>query len=174
MTESGDPAPTEPTVPTVPTASEVRTRDDTSAVYGSVLAATVVVSAGDLRAPVTLAVLLVVSGLVFWLAHVYAQTVSMKHGGWRLGPIRHSMREEWPVAFAALPPAAAALTGLIPGIAVTQGVWAALGVAILEQQLWGFAAVRNSKVAGAERTAAILLNAFMGVVIITLKVLVNR
>lgn len=155
-------------------AAAARTRDDTAAVYGSVLAATVVVSSGYSRGPVTLAVLLVVSGLVFWLAHVYAQTVSMRHGGWRLGPIKHSMREEWPVAFAAIPPALAALTGLIPGVSPADGVWAALIVAIIEQQLWGFAAVRNSGVQGGERTAAILLNAFMGLVIIALKVLVNH
>ena len=41
-----------------------------AAVYGSVFAASVVISAGDLREPVTLAVLLISSGLVFWIAHV--------------------------------------------------------------------------------------------------------
>ena len=39
--------------------------DYTSAVYGSVLAATVVVSAGDLRDPAALATLLLVSRVVF-------------------------------------------------------------------------------------------------------------
>ena len=108
----------------------------------SVLAATVVVSAGDLRSPAALAVLLLVSGVVFWLAHVYAATVAGRHGGWHAGAIRAGMHHEWPVAFAAVPPAiAAAVCGLIPGITATEGVWAALAVAVVEQQLWGYTAV---------------------------------
>ncbi len=87
----------------------VQGRDYTSAVYGSILAATVVASAGDLRSPAALALLLIVSGLVFWLAHIYAATVAGRHGGWRLDSILASLRHEWPVALASLPPAAAAL-----------------------------------------------------------------
>ena len=150
-------------------------RDYTSAVYGSVLAATVVVSAGDLRSPAALAVLLLVSGVVFWLAHVYAATVAGRHGGWHAGAIRDGMRHEWPVAFAAVPPAiAAAACGLIPAVTVGGGVWIALAVAIIEQQLWGYAAVRNAKLTGADLTRTMLLNVLMGAIIITLKVAVGH
>ena len=145
-------------------------RDYTSAVYGSVLAATVVVSAGDLRSPVALSTLLIVSGIVFWIAHVYAATVAGRHGGWHIGSIREGMKHEWPVAFAAVPPAiAAAICGLLPDISRTDGVWAALIVAIGEQQLWGYAAVRNAKLTGPALTRTILLNVFMGFIIVALK-----
>jgi hypothetical protein len=147
-----------------------RRRDYTSAVYGSVLAATVVVSAGDLRSPVALSTLLIVSGIVFWIAHVYAATVAGRHGGWHIGSIREGMKHEWPVAFAAVPPAiAAAICGLLPNISRTDGVWAALIVAIGEQQLWGYAAVRNAKLTGPALTRTILLNVFMGFIIVALK-----
>lgn len=149
--------------------------DYTSAVYGSVLAATVVVSAGDLRSPGALAVLLVVSGIVFWLAHVYAATVSGRHGGWHVGSIRASMRHEWPVAFAAIPPAiAAAVCGLIPAVSPADGVWAALIVAIVEQQLWGYAAVRNARLSGNALSVTVLLNVVMGFIIIALKFAVGH
>jgi len=152
-----------------------RRRNYTSAVYGSVLAATVVVSAGDLRAPLVLATLLVVSGCVFWVAHVYAATVAGVHGGWRMGAIWEGMRHEWPVAFASLPPAAAALiAALLPGVTVGEGVWAALIVCILEQQLWGYAAVRNAKLTGTALTRTLLLNVFMGLVIVGLKFTVGH
>lgn len=96
-----------------------------AAVYGSVLAATVVISAGDLRSPVTLAVLLVSSGMVFWIAHVYAASVASVHGGWHYGAIRTGMAEEWPVASAAIPPAIAALiAGSISSVSLSEGVWA--------------------------------------------------
>jgi hypothetical protein len=152
-----------------------RPHDYTSAVYGSVLAATVVVSAGDLRSPGALSALLVTSGIVFWLAHVYAATVAGRHGGWHVGSIRASMRHEWPVAFAAIPPAiAAAVCGLIPAVSVTDGVWAALIVAIVEQQLWGYAAVRNARLTGPALTATVLLNVVMGFIIIGLKFAVGH
>jgi len=152
-----------------------RSTNYTSAVYGSVLAATVIVSAGDLRSPLTLAILLLASGLTFWFAHVYAATVAGVHGGWQLGSIWTGMRHEWPVAFAAIPPAIAALTAaLIPAVSVTDGVWAALIVAIVEQQLWGYAAVRNARLSGAALTRTILLNVFMGFIILALKLSVGH
>jgi len=151
------------------------TTNYTSAVYGSVLAATVVVSAGDLRSPLTLAILLVASGLTFWFAHVYAATVAGVHGGWQLGSIWTGMRHEWPVAFAAIPPAIAALSAaLIPEVSVTNGVWAALIVAIVEQQLWGYAAVRHAKLSGPALTRTMLLNVFMGFIILGLKLSVGH
>ena len=147
-----------------------RERDYSSAVYGSVLAATVVVSSGDLRAPGVLALLLIVSGVVFWFAHVYAVTVAGVHGGWQVGALRAGLRHEWPVAFAAVPPAIAAIVcGSLPNVSVTDGVWAALVVAIGEQQLWGYAAVRNAKLKGTALTVTILLNIVMGFIIVGLK-----
>lgn len=146
------------------------TQNYAAAVYGSVLAATVVISAGDLRSPLTLAVLLITSGLVFWIAHVYAATVASVHGGWHYGAIRTGMAHEWPVAFAALPPAAASLVaGLLPHVSVSDGVWAALIVALAEQQLWGYAAVRHAKLSGSALTRTMLLNVFMGFIIVALK-----
>lgn len=142
-----------------------------AAVYGSVLAASVVVSAGDLRTPVQLGVLLVVSGIVFWIAHVYAATVAGVHGGWHYGAIESGMRKEWPVAFAAIPPALAALIcGALPNVSVNDGAWAALIVAIVEMQLWGFAAVKSSNLTGNALTRTMLLNVFMGLIIVALKV----
>ena len=150
-------------------------RNYSAAVYGSVLAATVVISSGDLRAPLTLAALLLSSGVVFWLAHVYAATVAGVHGGWHTGAIWAGMRHEWPVAFAAVPPAAVALlTALLPHVSVTDGVWAAFVVCIAEQQLWGYAAVRHAKLTGKAATRTMLLNVVMGFIIIALKLAIGH
>ena len=152
-----------------------RKRDHTSAIYGSVLAATVVVSAGDLRAPVVLALLLIVSGVVFWFAHVYAVTVAAVHGGWQVGAIRAGLRHEWPVAFAAIPPAIAAIVcGSLPNLSITDGAWAALAVAIIEQQVWGYAAIRTARLSGRTLAMTALLNLGMGIVIVALKVMISH
>ncbi len=148
-----------------------RARDYTSAVYGSVLASTVIVSSGELRAPGMLALLLVVSGVVFWFAHVYAMTVAAVHGGWQVGAIGAGLRHEWPVAFAAIPPAIAALVcGSVPNLSVTDGVWAALAVAIVEQQIWGYVAIRSVRLSGLAVIKTMLLNLGIGLLIVAMKV----
>ncbi len=157
------------------TPAEVERRDYTSAVYGSILAATVVVSAGDLRSPTALALLLIVSGLVFWLAHIYAATVAGKHGGWHLDSIRLSLKHEWPVALASLPPAAAAIVAaFLPRLTPADGAWLALAVAIAEQQIWGYAAARNAGLSRVDLVKTMLLNVVLGVIIIALKLAVSH
>ena len=154
----------------VPTRSDQRPKDYTSTVYGSVLTATVIVSSGTSRSPVALAALVVVSGIVFWTAHVYAATVASVHGGWHLYSIRRGMAREWPVAAAAIPPAIAALvSALLPDISAAKVVWVALIVAIAEQQLWGLAAIRSARLTGTALTRTVLLNLFMGLIIVALK-----
>lgn len=151
-----------------------RHADFTSAVYGSVVAGTVIVSAGPIPA-IGLSVLLVVSGVVFWLAHVYAIAVANVHGGWELGAIRKGLREEWPVAFAAIPPALAALTAAVfQDISLADGAWIALVVAIVEQQVWGYAAVRRSNLAGLAVVRTITLNVVIGLVVVGLKFAVGH
>ena len=61
-------------------------QDLTSAVYGSVLAASVIVGAGGGQGGVALAAILLVTGFIFWVAHVYAETVASVHGGWHPDP----------------------------------------------------------------------------------------
>ena len=57
-----------------------------------------------------MAVLLVATGLVFWLAHAYSLLVGdrLHHAGLTRAEIRRVAGHEWPLFQAALPPAAAA------------------------------------------------------------------
>ncbi|WP_395726275.1 hypothetical protein [Nakamurella sp.] len=163
-----------PTNPPPGTVSTRRRADFTSAVYGSVVAGTVIVTAGPAR-PVTLAIMIVVGGIVFWLAHVYALTVANVHGGWEFGAIRKGMRKEWPVAFAAIPPAIGALSAAVfPDISYGDGAWIALVIAIVEQQLWGYWAVRRSGMTGLAVVRTITLNVVIGIVVVVLKIAVGH
>jgi hypothetical protein len=150
--------------------SSRRQADFTSAVYGSVVAGTVIVTAGPAQ-PVVLAIMIVVGGIVFWLAHVYALTVANVHGGWEVGAIRKGLRKEWPVAFASIPPAIAALSaGIFPDLSPADGAWIAVVVAIVEQQLWGYWAVRRSGMRGMAMVRTITLNVVIGIVVVVLKI----
>ena len=125
-------APSEPPTPRVG-----RARDYTSAVYGSVLAASVVLGAGTGRSGFALVVILLVSNAIFWVAHVYAETVASVHGGWGFTAIRKGLRHEWPLFFAAIPPA---ITAVVAGwlFRASEGgiAWAALLAALVELQVW--------------------------------------
>ena len=106
------------------------TQNYAAAVYGSVLAATVVISAGDLRSPLALAVLLIISGLVFWIAHVYAATVASRARrlALRRDPERHGARMAGRVRRRSAGGRRAG-RGLLPNVTSGDGVWAALIVA---------------------------------------------
>ncbi len=149
------------------------TRNLASAVYGSVLAASVIVGSGDSHGGLQLAAILLVTGLVFWVAHVYAETVASVHGGWHLGSIAHGMRHEWPLMVASILPAiAAAVTAAFDGLSPADGAWAALAVAIAEQQIWGLIAVRRAGLGGSMLARTVVLNLLIGLVMVALKLAV--
>jgi hypothetical protein len=149
--------------------------DYTGAVYGSLLAGSVVVGAGaggtSELSPLKLAGLLLATGLVFWLAHGYARLVGdqLRHAALGRQEIRHVARHEWPLFQTALPPAAtAAVFGLL-GASNSAAAWAALTAAVVEQVGWAtFITVRS----GAGRRlvlVAALVNLVLGLLIVLLK-----
>ena len=151
-------------------------RDYTGAIYGSLLAAAVVAGTSPSRGaptPWKLAVLLLATGVVFWLAHVYAHLFGGSHPHHRLRwPIvNRALSREWPIAEASGPPAAAALAGGIVGLADSTTAWLALAVAVAGQVGW---AITAAVATGSSRLVIALsaaVNLILGLVIVVLKVL---
>ncbi|MEV6008024.1 hypothetical protein AB0M29_14530 [Streptomyces sp. NPDC051976] len=147
--------------------------DYAGAVYGSMLAASVVATAGTVGdyPRVQLAVLLVVTGVVFWAAHVYARLAGERRVGkgpsWR--EARRIGRHERPIIEAALPPAAAVLISPLLGLGLTGTSWLALGVAVAQQVGWAF--VGAVRAGASRRQAAIegLANLVLGLIIVAAK-----
>jgi hypothetical protein len=149
-------------------------RDYAGAIYGSLLAASVVAGTGPAHGtirPWELAILLVATGTVFWLAHVYAHAVGgaprSGSGGWaRLGPV---LAREQPIIEAGMLPAAAAIAGMILGLSDSTCAWLALGVAVAGQT---GAAVAATVASGAGRRVvalSIAVNLVLGLSIVVLK-----
>jgi len=145
------------------------------AIYGSLLAGSVVVGAGaggdyDLS-PLRLAALLIATGLVFWLAHAYARLVGdqVYYSAPKWQQIRWVARHEWPLLQTTLPPVAAALLFGLLGASNLAAGWAALTVAIIEQVGWAaFTTART----GASRPLVLvtaLIYLVLGVLIVMLK-----
>jgi hypothetical protein len=142
------------------------------------LAASVVIGAGTLGAyPRTqLVLLLLLTGVVFWIAHVHAQLFGARlaRQGLDRGTVLHVCREEWPIVKAAVPPAVAVAVSPLLGLDVQGAAWLALSVAVAGQVGWSVAAARR---AGAPRrlmAITALVNLVLGLLIIAFKLVLTH
>jgi hypothetical protein len=158
-------------------ATQARAPHYTGAIYGSLLAASVVVGAaagghGELNfRPIKLAALLTVTGVVFFLAHSYARLVGERDPAMMTDPreIRSALRSEWPLLEAAFPPAAAALiVGLLGGSDMA-AAWTALIVAITGQVGWATIATIRAGARTSLVVLTIVVNLVLGLIIVLLK-----
>ncbi|MEU0664366.1 hypothetical protein ABZ508_06555 [Streptomyces lavendulocolor] len=152
--------------------------DYTGGVYGSMLAASVVIGAGSLGdfPRVELVLLLLLTGLVFWIAHVHAQLFGARLA--RQAPDRRVVlrvcREEWPIVKAAGPPAAAVAVSPLIGLDVLGALWLALGVAVAGQVGWSVAAARRAGATRRLMAVTASVNLLLGLLIVVLKIVLTH
>jgi hypothetical protein len=155
---------------------EAEYKDYSGAIYGSLLAASVVAGTSpgeDYASPEELAVLLVATGLVFWLAHVYAQLFGgAEHGPDRLAweNVHHVAAGEWPMVAASIPPALAALVGVAFGLSDIATSWLCLTVALSGLTGWAVVAAVAAGIRGHLIALSVLVSFSLGAAIIALKV----
>ncbi|MGW7823200.1 hypothetical protein ACWGLF_34935 [Streptomyces puniciscabiei] len=162
-----------------PTARERRAErrahaDYTGAVYGSMLAASVVIGAGALgKFPrVQLVLLLLLTGLVFWVGHVHAQLFGARLAQRALDrpTVLRVCREEWPIVKAAVPPALAVAVSPLLGLDVAGAIWLAVAVAVTGQVGWSAAGARQAGASWRLVGATAAVNLLLGLVIISFKI----
>ncbi|GGL15187.1 hypothetical protein [Planomonospora parontospora] len=148
-------------------------RDYTGAVYGSLLAASVVAGAGTLgRFPrIEMIILLVGTGAVFWAAHVYAHLFGarMVFQTMNMADVRKACAEEWPIVKATVPPAVAVAVGPLLGLESQGTVWLALAVAVAGQVGWAAAAAVEIGASSRMVLVTSVVNLLLGLVIVALK-----
>ncbi|MEU6487360.1 hypothetical protein [Streptomyces sp. NPDC046887] len=155
--------------------AEHRARTDyTGGVYGSMLAASVVIGAGSLGSfpRAELILLLLLTSLVFWVAHVHAELFGARLARQPLDRrvVLRVCRGEWPIVKAAVPPAAGIAFSPLLGLDVQGALWLALSVAVAGQVGWSVAAAHR---AGAGRRMVVTsaaVNVLLGLVIIFVKI----
>lgn len=155
--------------------------DYVGAIYGSMLAASVVVGVGlgaegHPPAPIGLALLLVATGVVFWIAHAYARLIGdrIHRTVFSWAEVVRIGRVEWPLLQATFPPAAAAVVVGLFGASNMAAGWTALLVAIGGQIGWATVAAHR---AGASRALMLLtavVNLALGSVIVLLKAMLQH
>jgi hypothetical protein len=148
--------------------------DYTGGVYGSLLAGSVIVGAGA-AGPVSrveLVLLLMSTGVVFWIAHVHAQLFGARLAQQALNgqAVLHVCRDEWPIVKAAVPPAAAVAVSPLLGLDTPGGAWLALAVAVAGQMGWSAAAARSAGASWRLVVVSAAINLLLGLLIIVFKI----
>ncbi|HEY6779080.1 MAG TPA: hypothetical protein VI122_21445 [Thermoleophilaceae bacterium] len=148
------------------------------AIYGNVLATSLVVafSEDDDYATGEMAVSVLVTGIVFWLAHVYASLLAERYvAGRRLtrSEIGAEFYGEWPVVQAFFPPIVVLLLGTIGVLAENTAVSVAIAVGLAAMVLWSLAIGRQERMSLLGLAGLALLNALLGAAIVLLKVVVH-
>jgi hypothetical protein len=127
--------------------------------------------------PGRIAALVVVTSVVFWLAHVYAHGMgqSVSRGErLSLSELGHIARHEGAIVEAALPPAAPLLLAALGVISTNAAVWTAfgLGLVVLAVQGWEFA--RAEQLGWLGTAAAVAANLGCGLLLVGVKLLLTH
>jgi hypothetical protein len=148
-------------------------------IYGTIVVLAVVVAGARAypKEPGHIAVLVVVTVGVFWLAHVYSHAIghSVAHDEHlSLAELRHVARREASILEAALPSVVALLLGAVGILSPEVSVWAALilglGVLVVE----GLTFARVERLGWLGTLGVVSANLGLGVLLIGLKLLVTH
>jgi hypothetical protein len=147
--------------------------DYAAIVYGSLLAASVIAASSTASEfpRVETIVLMLVTGLVFWVAHTYAHLVGVRVVGQHLtwSQVREVGRKEWPVAGAAVLPAAMVAISPVLGLGLTATGWLALSVAVAQQVGWAYLGALHATSSRRVATVEGAINLVLGLVIVAAK-----
>lgn len=148
------------------------------AIYGNVLATSLVVafSEDDDYSTEDIALSVFVTGIVFWLAHVYAALLAERYtAGRRLtrSEIGAEFYAEWPVVQAFFPPIVVLLLGTIGLLSEDTAESLAIAVGVAAMVLWSVAIGRQERMSLLGLAGMALVNALLGAGIVLLKVVVH-
>jgi hypothetical protein len=148
-------------------------------IYGTIVVLSVIVAGARTypREPGHAAVVVTVTCLVFWLAHVYAQSLgeSVVHQKRpSLPELRHVARQEWSIVEAAVPPVGALLLGATGILSAHTAFWLAmaLGLAVLVAQ--GVVFARIERLGHLGTFVVVAANLGLGLVLVALKLFVSH
>jgi len=141
-------------------------------IYGTIITASVLISAGDELATVPLALSVIVTLAVYWLADVYAHLLAgpLEHGRLPSWPdARHALARRWPLVSASFSPLilliVAWLLGAPSSVAATVGLVAAIVMLVI----YSYSAGRAAQLRTHQLTVLTVVAALIGVVMIVLK-----
>ena len=151
-------------------ATEVR---PAAAIYGLIVTAAVIASAGGHLTTGTLVLAVVVTLVVYWLAEEYAELISSSQTpGW--SQIRSALRRKWPMVSASYTPLAALLCARLVGATATTAAFVALGVTLATLTYYGWSAAREAGMHGLALVVMTCAASSLGLLMIALKIVITH
>jgi hypothetical protein len=144
-------------------------------IYGAIITAAILDTAGGKLTTVALVVTVVVTLLVYWLAEEYAELLGEQAQGGRLPSrayIQKALAATWPMVSASYAPLLALVIARLAGASPLTAANIGLAVAIVLLTIHGWLAARAARLRGWQLLAATSVAAALGLVMILLKDLV--
>ena len=118
---------------------------------------------------------MLVTVLVFWLAHAYADVLADSVGGQRSTRSRVAavLSEEWPMVQSAALPVLALMAGAVGLVSDDASEWIALGLGVATLFFWGVRAGRGERLGRGRVLLAGAVSASFGLMIVLLKVAIH-
>jgi hypothetical protein len=144
-------------------------------IYGAIITAAIIDTAGEHLPTVALVVTVVVTLLVYWLAEEYAELLGEQAEGGRLpsrASIRGALSATWPMVSASFAPLLALLLARLAGASALAAANVGLAAAIVLLTIHGWVAGRAAQLRGWQLFFATSVAAALGLLMIALKDLV--
>ncbi len=156
---------------------ENKARRFAGAIYGTILATSVLAAAGgDTNALTGTFVIVLVTSLVFWLAHVYSLCLGARMlmtRPLRRDEIRAIASDEWPMLSSSFPILGVLLLGVFGIIEKSTASYVAMFVGIGALFIYGIIAGRGEQLPWTRQVLNTLVIAAFGIAILALKVMVH-
>jgi hypothetical protein len=148
------------------------------AIYGQVLVTSFVAALSEVKNvdPGEIFTSLLVTMLVFWLAHVYADAVAerLEHEDpLTFRKVWNIAKYEWPMLQAAVPALLALSLGWAGALPTVTAVRLAIGLGVVALLAWGLVIARASRLSALATLGSVALNGVFGLGIVTLKLLIH-
>ena len=156
-------------------ATKNRGRRRAAGIYGAIITAAIIDTAGGHLPTAGLVIAVVVTLVVYWLAEEYAELLGEQAEGGRLpsrAAIRGALAATWPMVSASYAPLLALLLVRLAGASALAAANVGLAAAVLLLTFHGWSAGRAARLHGRQLFFATLVAAALGLVMIALKDLV--
>lgn len=158
-----------------PTASGVSGQRRAAGIYGAIITAAIIAAVGDHLPTLPLAVSIVVTLVVYWVAEVYAELLGEHVERGHLPTrayTRATLAARWPMVSASYIPLLALVAAQVAGASVAAAANVGLAAAIALLVSHGWSVGRASKLRGRQLLIATSIAAALGLVMVLLKDLV--
>jgi hypothetical protein len=158
-----------------PPGQENEGRRRAAGIYGAIITASVMAAAGGSLPTTALAVSVLITLIVYWLAEQYAEILGRQAAHGHLptwGTVREDLATGWPIVSASFAPLVALVLARAAGASPSAAANTGVGLAIALLTLYGWSAGRAAQLGGWRLVGATCVATVLGLVMVVLKNLV--